>query len=164
MFLNRFQQQSALFVRRTFFTCLGVPRSTLHQGLLSLFVWVQEPPLHWEFLLPSTPLEDTPPYPVDDWRVGLPRATFPWKQKWDSAYLKHLNIKSIILSTNTNSYQYDVKRKEDKEDKIKRNQPKLSLFDSINLSSNSWPINLCVIRNEMIWMRLPPVIRIRILQ
>ena len=78
--LNLFQQQSFLFVNDTRNTLFIDPRSTLHHGLLCLFVWVHDLPPQLGFLLPSTALFGDPPKPVEDCRVGLPRATLPVNQ------------------------------------------------------------------------------------
>ena len=73
--LNLFQQQSFLFVNATLNTLCVDCKSTLHHGLLCLFVWVHDLPPQFGFLLPSTALFDVPPKPVEDCLVGLPRAT-----------------------------------------------------------------------------------------
>ena len=75
--LNLVQQQSCLLVNDTLYTLFIDPRSTLHHGLLCLFVWVHDLPFQFGFLLPSTALFDVPPKPVEDCLVGLPRATLP---------------------------------------------------------------------------------------
>ena len=78
--LNLFQQQSCLLVNETLYTLCMDPISTLHHGLLCLFVWVHDLPFQFGFLLPSTALFGDPPKPVEDCLVGLPRATLPVNQ------------------------------------------------------------------------------------